>query len=236
MRYLDAAAGTPVPTKVAKGSTMARKALIVQGGWEGHQPGECAEIWTPVLEGEGFEVTVSPALDSYRDAKAMAELSLIVPIWTMGAIEPEQLQGLLDAVAGGVGLAGWHGGMADSFRDSPSYQFLVGGQFIAHPDGIKEYEVKIVRGADPIVRGIGDFAVRSEQYYMHVDPGNEVLATTTFDTVSAPWVNGTVMPVVWKRKWGKGRVFYSSLGHQAADFEAAEVREIQRRGMLWASR
>lgn len=215
---------------------MARKALIVQGGWDGHEPGKCAELWAPILEGEGFEVTVSDTMDSYEDAGTMAELSLIVPIWTMGTIESEQLQGLLDAVAGGVGMAGWHGGMADSFRDSPSYQFLVGGQFISHPDGIKDYQVDIVRRDDPIVRGIGNFAVRSEQYYMHADPGNEVLATTTFDTESAPWVNGTVMPVVWKRKWGAGRVFYSSLGHKAADFEVAEVKEIQRRGMLWASR
>ncbi len=210
--------------------------MIVQGGWDGHEPGKCAELWAPILEGEGFEVTVSDTMDSYEDAGTMAELSLIVPIWTMGTIESEQLQGLLDAVAGGVGMAGWHGGMADSFRDSPSYQFLVGGQFISHPDGIKDYQVDIVRRDDPIVRGIGNFAVRSEQYYMHADPGNEVLATTTFDTESAPWVNGTVMPVVWKRKWGAGRVFYSSLGHKAADFEVAEVKEIQRRGMLWASR
>ena len=215
---------------------MSGKALIVQGGWEGHEPGECADFWASVLEEEGFEVSVSTTMDSYKDAKAMAALSLIVPVWTMGAIEADQLRGLVDAVAGGVGVAGWHGGMADSFRDCPTYQFLVGGQFISHPDGIKDYQVDIVRRADPIVRGIGDFAVRSEQYYMHVDPGNEVLATTTFDTESAPWVNGTVMPVVWKRSWGAGRVFYSSLGHKAADFEVAEVREIQRRGMLWASR
>jgi type 1 glutamine amidotransferase len=126
--------------------------------------------------------------------------------------------------------------MADSFRHNTNYQWLVGGQWVAHPDDITEYWVNIVDHEDPITRGIDDFQIRSEQYYLHVDPSNQVLATTTFHTRSAPWVNGCVMPVVWKRRWGQGRVFYSSLGHVASDFDVPEVLEIQKRGMLWASR
>ncbi|MFH1570446.1 MAG: ThuA domain-containing protein, partial [Gemmatimonadota bacterium] len=164
---------------------------------------------------------------------------LVVPVWTMGTIDGDQEKGLLAAVEQGVGIAGWHGGMGDSFRNNTTYQFMVGGQWVAHPDGIIDYEVNIVpeKRSDPIVQGLGDFRMHSEQYYMHTDPGNEVLVTTTFkDRQSAPWVNGTVMPVVWKRSWGKGRVFYSSLGHVAADFKVAEAKEIQRRGMVWAAR
>ena len=216
---------------------MAKKAIMVWGGWEGHEPKQCVDIFAPILEEEGFAVTISDTLDTYKDRDLMAEQDLVVPAWTMGQIEGEQEQGLLAAVDSGVGVAGWHGCMADSFRNNTTYQFMVGGQFVAHPDGIIDYTVNLAAPDDPIVAGLDDFQMHSEQYYMHTDPGNEVLATTTLEgRQSAPWVNGTVMPVVWKRAWGAGRVFYSSLGHVAHDFDVPEAREIQRRGMLWASR
>jgi uncharacterized protein len=126
--------------------------------------------------------------------------------------------------------------MADAFRQSTEYQFMVGGQWVSHPDGITDYEVNVTDHEDPITRGLSDFRMHSEQYYMHIDPTNQVLATTTFDSPNYPWVTGCVMPVVWKRRWNQGRVFYSSLGHVAADFEVPEALEIQRRGMLWAAR
>lgn len=135
-----------------------------------------------------------------------------------------------------MGLAGWHGCMADSFRNNPEYQFMVGGQWVAHPGGIIDYTVTITQPSDPIVAGISDFRMHSEQYYMHVDPLNEVLATTTFSDAHVPWIAGCVMPVVWKKRWGNGRVFYSSLGHVSSDFEIPEALEIMKRGMLWASR
>ena len=168
----------------------------------------------------------------------MSSLSLIVPVWTMGTISAEQLHGLLDAVKGGAGIAGWHGGMGDSFRSATEYQFMVGGQWVAHPGNIIDYTVHIIDHDDPVTAGLSDFAVHSEQYYMHTDPGNKVLATTTFTGVEGdvPWVAGTVMPVVWKRMWGQGRVFYSALGHVASEFQVPETREIMRRGMLWAAR
>lgn len=216
---------------------MGRKALMVWGGWDGHQPKQCVDLLASVLAADGFEVTVSDTMDRYKEKDFMTQLSLVVPCWTMGTIEGEQANGLLEAVKGGVGIAGWHGGMGDAFRNHTEYQFMVGGQWVAHPDGIIDYTVNIVDREDPITRGIGDFRMHSEQYYMHVDPNNHVLAATTFtDRQSAPWVDGTVMPVVWKRQYGRGRVFYSSLGHVAKDFEVAEAKEIQRRGMQWAAR
>ena len=216
---------------------MTKKALINWGGWDGHEPQKCAELFAALLSERGFEVRVANDLAVYTDKDYLESLSLIVPIWTMSQITKEQEAGLLDAVKSGVGIAGWHGGMADSFRMNTEYQFMVGGQWVAHPDNIIDYEVNIVNHDDPITRGIPDFQMHSEQYYLHVDPSNEVLATTTFrDRVSAPWVNGTVMPVVWKRRWGAGRVFYSSLGHVRADFDVPEAHEIQLRGLLWAAR
>ena len=213
-----------------------KRALIVQGGWQGHQPRECAELFAPILREAGYEVTVSDTLDTYLNTELMRSLDLVVPIWTMATITKEQEKGLLDAIASGVGVAGWHGGMADSFRNSVDYQFMVGGQWVAHPGNIIDYRVNITRHDDPIVAGLSDFAMHSEQYYMHTDPSNEVLATTTFDGNYAPWIAGTVMPVVWKRRWGQGKVFYSSLGHVRSDFDVPEAREIVRRGMLWASK
>ena len=168
----------------------------------------------------------------------MTKYSVIVPIWTMGQITGEQSKGLAEAIDSGVGLAGWHGGMCDAFRMDTGYQFMTGGQWVAHPGGIVPYTVNIVDKKDPITRGLKDFKMNSEQYYMHVDPGNEVLATTTFSGKfgGAKWIKGTVMPAVWKRSWGKGRVFYTSLGHVAKDFEVPEALEIVKRGILWAAR
>jgi type 1 glutamine amidotransferase len=134
-----------------------------------------------------------------------------------------------------VNVGGWHGGTADAFRNNVDYQFMVGGQWVAHPGNIIDYRVNVIDHDDPITRGIPDFDMHSEQYYMHIDPSNEVLATTTFNGEHAPWIEGTVMPVVWKRMFGSGRVFYSSLGHVAADFNVPEAKEIQRRGLLWAA-
>ncbi len=213
-----------------------KKALVVWGGWEGHDPKPCAELYAPILRDKGFDVEVSDSLDSYLDQGKMQALSLVVPIWTMGTMTKEQESGLLSAVQSGVGIAGWHGGMADSFRNNTEYQWMVGGQWVAHPGNIIDYTVNIIHHDDPVMTGLQDFRMHSEQYYMHVDPGNEVLATTTFNTAIAPWVNGTVMPVVWKRMWGQGRVFYCSLGHKVTDFDVPEAREIVIRGMLWASR
>lgn len=214
-----------------------KSALLVWGGWEGHQPQLVAELWAAELREADYDVTVATTLDAYLDVEQLRALDLIVPIWTMGTIISEQERNLLEAVASGVGIAGWHGCMADSFRNNPQYQFMVGGQWVAHPGNIIDYRVNIVDHDDPITSGIADFAMHSEQYYMHVDPSNQVLATTTFSgDHGVPWIAGTVMPVVWKRQWGQGRVFYSSLGHVCADFDVPQAREIMRRGMLWASR
>lgn len=213
-----------------------KSALMVWGGWDGHEPKQCVDIFAPILEKEGFKVEISDTLDVYLDEAKMKSLSLIVPCWTGGSITGEQERGLLEAVKSGVGIAGWHGGMADSFRLNTSYQFMVGGQWVEHPGGVIEYEVNIVKPDDPIVAGLKDFTMVSEQYYMHVDPSSEVLATTTFSGQFYPWVEGCVMPVVWKRTYGEGRVFYTSLGHVAKDFDVPEAKEIVRRGMLWAAR
>lgn len=213
-----------------------KKALMVWGGWEGHEPKQCVDVFAPLLQEDGFEVEISDTLDVYADEDRMKSLSLVVPCWTQGTIERPQAQGLMDAIKSGVGLAGWHGGMADSFRDNTTYQWMVGGQWVAHPGNIIDYEVNVIDHDDPITKGIPDFKMHSEQYYLHVDPSNEVLATTTFDTEVAPWVNGTVMPVTWKRMWGEGKVFYCSLGHVAADFEVEEAKEMTRRGLVWAAR
>jgi type 1 glutamine amidotransferase len=206
-----------------------KKALLVWGGWDGHEPKEVGEILTEALRNEGFEVEVSETLDAFGDEEKLKGLDLIVPVWTMGSIEKEQLQPLLAAVRGGVGIAGVHGGMGDAFRQETEFQYMVGGQWVAHPGGAGvTYEVNIVKPEDPIVAGIDDFEVTSEQYYMHVDPANEVLATTNFGDV--------VMPVTWKKRYGEGRVFYCSLGHSADVMAMEPVLKMVTRGMLWAAR
>jgi type 1 glutamine amidotransferase len=125
--------------------------------------------------------------------------------------------------------------MADAFRNNTEYQFAVGGQWVAHPGNVIDYTVDITSD-DPIVAGLGSFAMHSEQYYMHVDPANEVLATTTYTGEHAPWIDGVVMPVAWKKRYGEGKVFFASVGHVASDFDVPEAKTIVERGLLWATR
>jgi uncharacterized protein len=212
-----------------------REALIVWGGWSGHEPEQCAKIIGDMLEGDGFKVYVETTTEAFADP-SIKDLSLIVPIYTMSKIEKEEVQNLTKAVEGGVGLAGYHGGMCDAFRESVDYQFMCGGQWVAHPGNIIDYRVDVAKPDDPVMEGIKSFPYTSEQYYMHVDPSIEVLATTTFSGEHAWWTKDVVMPVVWKRHHGKGRVFYSSLGHVSKEFDVPEMKTILRRGMLWAAR
>lgn len=217
-----------------------KSALVVWGGWDGHEPWLAVNRFIPFLKEQGYQVEVSDTLDAYLDEAKMRSLDLVVQCWTMGTITKEQEKGLLDAVKGGVGLAGWHGGLIDSFRNNTEYQFMTGGQWVAHPGNVIDYTVNIAVHDDPITAGLSDFAMHSEQYYVHTDPLNEVLVTTTFTQESgakyAPWIDGAVVPVVWKRRYGEGRVFVCTLGHKAHDFDVPEAAELVRRGLLWASR
>ena len=212
-----------------------KSALIVWGGWEGHQPEKCAGIVRAMLEDDGFDVRVEDSTRAFTDA-AIRDLDLIVPIITQSTIEDDELAMLTGAVRDGTGLGGFHGGMGDAFRSAVEYQYMVGGQWVAHPGNIIDYRVDVVRPDDPVMEGIASFDYRSEQYYMHVDPSNEVLAATTFSGEHDWWVDGATIPVVWKRRHGKGRVFYSSLGHQAHEFDVPEMYTIVRRGLNWAAR
>ena len=216
------------------------KALITRGGWEGHQPVETSEVFRDILVQDGFDVEIVETLDCFLDVEALKTYDLVVPIWTMTTITKEQTDGILAAVESGVGLAGNHGGMCDAFRQDVRWQFMTGGQWVAHPgnQGVT-YEINIKKSAaSPLIYGIQDFKITSEQYYVHVDPVNNVLATTRFPVYGGPHAaNGCVdVPVVWTKYWGKGRVFYNSLGHHADAFEIPEARELMRRGFLWSAR
>ena len=217
---------------------MKKKALIVYGGWDGHEPKEVANIFRDILEKENFDVEMSDTLDVYADVEKLKGLDLIVPHWTMGEIEQEYVNNISEAVMSGVGLAGCHGGMCDSFRKNVDWQFMTGGNWVAHPgnDGV-EYTVNIKYSSSSVLAGIEDFKVVSEQYYLHVDPAVEVLATTRFPIAEGPHsLNKAVdMPVVWTKRWGLGWVFYSSLGHVANIVAMPEVSKIMQNGFLWSA-
>ena len=225
-------------TGVAVNAAAKREALIVQGGWDGHEPRQVSELFRQVLEREGFGVTVSDRLESLEDPALLGRIDLLVPIWTMGEIGSDQVAAVSDAVARGVGMAGCHGGMCDAFRNSTLWQFITGGNWVAHPGGGgTDYIVNIRTSSSGITDGIEDFSVSSEQYYLHVDPAVEVLATTRFPVADGPHAaNGAVdMPVVWTKRWGAGRVFYNSLGHHADVIAEPVPLELMRRGFLWAA-
>ncbi len=216
-----------------------RTALIVWGGWDGHEPQQVAEIFHRALTEKGFTVEVSDTLDAFLDADKLKALSLIVPVWTMAKITGEQLNPVLEAVKSGVGLAGCHGGMCDSFREATEWQFMTGGQWVSHPgnDGV-EYTVRITNPTHFITQGApAEFTVKSEQYYLHTDPANQVLAVTPFPVADGPHVpNGPFeMPVIWTKFYGQGRVAYNSLGHHADIVAQKEVLPLMTRALLWAA-
>ncbi|MFX0099490.1 MAG: ThuA domain-containing protein [Candidatus Hodarchaeota archaeon] len=226
---------------------MGKNALIIWGGWDGHTPYPSALCMQDVLEEEGYEVKLENSLEPYKDQRYLETLDLVVQCWTMASDEEAKImeqggaQNLENAVMDGLGFAGWHGGMNDSFRKNTGYQFFMGSQWVAHPGGVIDYEVNIADVDDPIIKGLNDFKLKSEQYFCHVDPGiisgvnGKVLATTTFKHPFGAW-NDVVMPYVYKRRWGDGKIFYVSYGHTFADFEVPEALEIMKRGMLWATR
>lgn len=211
-----------------------RRALIVRGGWEGHSPVEATEMFRPGLTDAGFDVEIAEDLDVYTDAAKLAATDLIVQCWSMGRLTPEQCDGLVTAVRDGAGFAGWHGGIVATFQDSPDYLRMVGGMFLYHPEGFLDYEVRISRSqsSHPIVAGLPDFTVRTEQYWMLSDSLNTVLATTEFGPPEQP----ATMPVAWTRNWGKGRIFFSAIGHRTEDLWDPAVYTLTHRGLVWASR
>ena len=216
-----------------------RRALVVRGGWDGHAPEEAAELFVPFLRESGFDVTVEGSLEVYADPALMAATDLVVQCWTMGEILADELHGLRDAIAAGTGFAGWHGGIVDSFRMATDYLQLVGAQFAAHPGGIVDHTISVVptRGEHPVVAGISDFSLRSEQYWLLADDLNDVLATTTITPgPDDPWHAPVTSPAVWTRQWGDGRVFVCAPGHLLADLELPPVRTMIERGLLWAAR
>ena len=227
-----------------KASTLKGKNIIyVYGGWKGHKPRESVDLMVPKLRAEGANVKIFDTLSVYTNEKLMAETDLIIQIWTMGKITEKQFEGLENAIMNGTGFAGWHGGLGDAFRDNLKYQFIVGGQFLFHPGGHIDHSIKIIDKSDPITQGLKDFNLKkTEQYYMLVDPNIKVLAISEFDREKyekpkkkEDKITGSTMPVVWKKNYGKGRIFYSSIGHHLTEFEVPEVMTMQMRGFRWAS-
>lgn len=215
-----------------------KTAWIFQGGWDGHEPALVSKRFQRLLERNGYRAEIFGTLDPMADLEALKALDLIVACWTMGSIPSEYTQNVSLAVGAGVGLAGCHGGMCDSFRQDTQWQFITGGQWVSHPggDGIP-YIVNIRKGSSPIVEGLEDFEVKSEHYYLHVDPAIEVLATTRFPVVPYYHISNKPvdMPVAWTKFWGNGRVFYCSLGHHDDVFDKSPSAEVlMERGLVWA--
>ena len=216
-------------------SLSGKKVLLVYGGWPGHKPALFAEIASELLRKEGAEVSLSDTVEIYANEEVMSQMDLIVQSVTMDKITKEQIKGLVKAVKGGTGFAGAHGGFCDSFRNNTEYQFMTGAQFVAHPGGQIEYTVNITGTDDPVTKGIKDFQTKTEQYYLHVDPNIKVLATCTYTGEHAEWIDGAIMPVVWKKYHGDGRIFCVALGHNPEEFYAEEAQQLLMNGLRWAS-
>lgn len=231
---------------------MTKQALIVRGGWDGHQPVQTTDAFVPYLQQQGYQVRIEDETSVYADAEFMATVDLIVQVVTMSTIEADELKGLRTAIANGTGMAGWHGGIADSYRSSDGYLQLIGGQFAHHqararPEELKgeaadnyvRYTVDIrpERSGHPIVAGLDDFELETEQYWVLSDDYNDVLATTTIPARDFDgWNRPITCPAIWTREWGQGKIFVCTPGHDLPVVQHPSVRTIIERGLLWASR
>lgn len=215
--------------------TKSKKALVVWGGMELHTPERGAGVVRDLLEEEGFSVTVTPDYDALG-ADDVGSNDLIVPVITDGTLAPEKMDKLVAAIRAGTGLAGYHMGLATTFRASVPFRYAAGVYWVQHPGNIISYRVDVTQSDHPIMADIESFEHRSEQYYLNYDPAVEVLATTTFSGQFHPWRKDVVMPVVFTSMHDRGRVFYSSLGHTADELEIPQVRTILKRGLVWAAR
>lgn len=216
-----------------------RRALVVRGGWPGHSPEAATDLFVPTLVEAGFDVVCESTLEAYADTDLMGDLDLVVQCWTMGEILPDELRGLRTAVASGTGFAGWHGGIVDSFRLATDYLQMVGAQFAAHPGDLVDHTVTVLpeRADHPVVAGIDEIRLTSEQYWVLTDSANDVLATTLITPQPGdPWHEPVVSPAIWTRHWGQGRIFVSAPGHHLEDLEHPALRTVIERGLLWAAR
>ncbi len=204
-------------------------AWILTGGWEGHQPEAMAAVMEAYLTRLGFLVIVQRNLACLANAPELQDVDLVIPNWTGASVPHATMAPFLQAVQDGLGVAGVHGGMTDTFRLENAYHHLAGGQFVAHPGGTGvTYAVNVRRQAHSITEDIPDFTVTTEQYYMHMDPAVTVLATTQFGSVT--------MPVAWVKAYGRGRVFCCTLGHDPGLLQMPPVDQFIQRGLAWASR
>ncbi|MFC4224024.1 ThuA domain-containing protein [Lysinibacter cavernae] len=231
--------------------TPTKEALVVRGGWDGHQPIEATDLFIPFLKENGYHVRIEDSAAIYADTEYLATVDLIMQCNTMTTIEKDEFAGLRAAVEAGTGLAGWHGGIADSYRNNSDYLHLIGGQFACHPgkhpdeltgeqsDNYVPYTVNVLPEAaeHPIMAGISDFELTTEQYWVLHDDYIDVLATTT-QAVRPwdPWTRPITSPAVWTRQWGKGKIFVSTPGHRVEILNDPNVKTIIERGLLWASR
>ena len=222
---------------------MTKKALFLAGGWEGHEPQETSKFISDEIEKYDIESEIINDLDILGEKNKLEKYDIILPVWTMGRVDDgnwdlknSKIGNLQEVIYSGVGLAGWHGGMGDAFRDNTNYQFLVGSQFVCHPGDFVDYSVIIKDSKHKITRGLENFKVHSEQYFLHYDPSVEIVASTKFDNKHHEWIDGVEMPIAYTKKWGNGRIFYCSIGHYLKDFENLNVVKLISQGINWAVR
>ena len=212
-----------------------KKVLLVWGGWDGHKPELFANHVENWLIKEKADYKIINGLDAYDNYDELIKYDLIIQSVTMDKISKKQEENLVKAVLNGVGIAGAHGGLVDSFRKNTNYQFMIGGQWVAHPGNIIKYKVKMLE--DELTSGLSDFEIVSEQYYMHYDPNVKIIAETKFNDEIYPWINNVVMPIAWKKMYGKGKVFFISIGHDPDEFMVyKDGWELLTRGFMWAVR
>lgn len=209
---------------MADSGPRAIKTLQYAGGeihdWQG-----CGEaIYEAIWQMPQLQITRSKDDLSCLEQERIAPFDLAVFYHTVTELTDAQKNGLLGWVNAGGGFVGVHSA-ADSFRDCPEYRAMVGGHFVTHPH-YRQYMVSVVDSTHPITEGLEEFWVEDEQYVTDYDPRNNVLATALY--------KGRATPVVWTKSWGRGKVCWIALGHDAKACRQEVFVTLLQRACLWA--
>ena len=241
LHAIERAAAGGGHTPVGQSADGARVLYLTQSAGFAHPVLALSEEILPVIGREqgGFEV------DIVRDAALIHHTSLArydaVVFYTTGELpmSDRQKRSLLDFVAAGHGFVGIHSA-TDTFYEWPAYGELVGGYFDNHP-WRQEVGIRVEDASHPATRHLGaGFRIRDEIYQFRRWDRSRVHVLLSLDTTTVdPDAEGVHRTdgdfgLAWTRAHGRGRMFYTALGHEPEVWRDSRFQRHLVEGIRWA--
>ena len=157
-------------------------------------------------------------------------------------IDDEQKADLLSFVRDdGKGFVAAHVGLT-AFEGWPAFGELLGGRYDGHPWGSASGTI-VNEGTDfPATRHFAATFPFTDEFYQPKEfSRSSARVLLRLDVAKMPanadvHVAGGDLPLAWAKNYGKGRVFYSSLGHDASVWDNRDVAQMYFEALKWALR